>query len=239
MPDHEFRPLRLKDIAVTDRPQERLEKLGAAALSETELLAILLRSGSRGANVLNLAQRLLAESGSVAGMLKWSDADFMQLKGIGRVKALQLLAVMELTRRVLASATDTEPLLTSPEATYARLAGAIAGLVVEKFWVLCLNRKNRLIKQVEISSGTATSALAHPREVFREAVRHGATAIICAHNHPSGDPTPSAADVHVTRQLREAARAVDIELADHIILGRPGADLRGQGFFSFRQSGML
>jgi DNA repair protein RadC len=233
------RPLRLKDIAVADRPQERLENLGATALSDAELLALLLRSGSPGANVLSLSQRLLSDAGSLAGLLKWSESDFTRLRGIGRVKATQLRAVMELARRVVASETDSEPLLTSPQATFAHFNGIVAGLLVEKFWVLCLNRKNRLIKQVEISSGTATAALAHPREVYREAVRHGATAIICAHNHPSGDPTPSAADVAVTRKLREAASAVDIELADHIVLGRAAADPRGLGYFSFRQSGML
>ena len=110
---------------------------------------------------------------------------------------------------------------------------------MEKFWVLCLNRKNRLLKQVEITSGTATSSLAHPREVFREAIRHGATAVICVHNHPSGDPAPSAADLQITRQLREAARAVDIDLLDHVILGRPEADPRGLGYYSFRQSGVV
>jgi DNA repair protein RadC len=110
---------------------------------------------------------------------------------------------------------------------------------VEKFWVLCLNRKNRLIKRVEISSGSATSSLAHPREVFRAAIREGACAIACVHNHPSGDPAPSAADMQVTRQLREAARAVDIELIDHVIIGRASADPLGLGYFSFRAAGML
>jgi len=114
-----------------------------------------------------------------------------------------------------------------------------AGLAVEKFWVLCLNRKNRLLKRVEITSGTATSSLAHPREVFREAIRQGATSVVCAHNHPSGDPAPSAADVQVTRQIRDAARAVDIELLDHVILGLPGADPRGLGYYSFREAGVL
>ena len=105
--------------------------------------------------------------------------------------------------------------------------------------MLCLNRKNRLIKQVEITSGTATNTLSHPREVFREAIRHGATAVICVHNHPSGDPAPSSADLQITRQLREAAKAVDIHLHDHVILGRLQADPRGLGYYSFRHSGML
>jgi len=115
----------------------------------------------------------------------------------------------------------------------------IAALSVEKFWVLCLNRKNRLLKQVEVSSGTATSSLAHPREVYREAIRQGATAIVCVHNHPSGDPAPSAADIQVTRQLREAAKTVDIELLDHVIVGRSVADPRGVGYYSFREAGVL
>jgi len=93
---------------------------------------------------------------------------------------------------------------------------------VEKFWVLCLNRKNRLMKRIEVTSGTATAALAHPREVFREAVRETAAAVVCVHNHPSGDPAPSTADIHVTRQLREAARTLDIELLDHVIVGQAG-----------------
>ena len=105
--------------------------------------------------------------------------------------------------------------------------------------MLCLNRKNRLLKQVEITSGTATSSLAHPREVFREVIHHGATAVVCVHNHPSGDPAPSAADVQVTRQLREAARTLDIDLQDHVIVGQATADPRGTGYYSFRESGVL
>lgn len=104
---------------------------------------------------------------------------------------------------------------------------------------MCLNRKNRLLKLAEITSGTATAALAHPREVFRAAVRESSSAIVCVHNHPSGDPTPSAADVQVTRQLREAARAVDIELLDHVVIGRAANDPLNRGFYSFREAGLL
>jgi DNA repair protein RadC len=235
----EYPPLRLKDLAVGDRPQERLEKLGSAALSDTELLALLLRSGSRGHNVLTVAQRLISDAGSLAAMVQWTDADFRRLKGIGRVKAFQLVAVMEVSRRVLADAGEVLPVLNKPELVYAHFQPLLASLNVEKFWVLCLNRKNRLLKQVEVTSGTATSSLAHPREVFREAIRHGATAVICAHNHPSGDPAPSAADVQVTRQLRDAAKAVDIELLDHVVVGRAAADPLGLGFYSFRQAGVI
>jgi DNA repair protein RadC len=231
--------LRLKDLAVSERPQERLVKLGSAALSDTELLAMLLRSGSKGHNVLVIAQRLLTEAGSLARLVQWTEMDFRRLKGIGRVKALQLVAMMELARRAMDPSSDPAPLLERPELVRQYFQHQLTGLTVEKFWVLCLNRKNRLIKQVEISSGTATSTLAHPREVFREAIRHGATAVLCAHNHPSGDPAPSAADMQVTRQLREAANAVDIPLIDHVVIGSPGADPTGLGYFSFRLAGMI
>jgi DNA repair protein RadC len=235
----EYPPLRLKDLAVGDRPQERLEKLGSAALSDTELLALLLRSGSRGCNVLSVSQRLIAEAGSLPALVQWTDSDFRRIKGIGRVKSVQLVAVMEVSRRVLADAGEALPVLNKPELVFAHFQPQIASLNVEKFWVLCLNRKNRLLKQVEVTSGTATSSLAHPREVFREAIRHGATAVICAHNHPSGDPAPSAADVQVTRQLRDAAKAVDIDLLDHVVVGRASADPLGLGYYSFRQAGVL
>ena len=232
-------PNRLRETAVGERPHERLARLGAGALSDTELLALVLRSGTRGQDVLTLSARLMTEAGSLAGLLAWRQEDFRELKGIGAVKALQLLAVLELARRMMGQPADEGPLLARPELVYAYLQPLAAGLEVEKFWVLCLNRKNRLLKRVEISSGTATAALAHPREVFRAAVRESAAAIVCAHNHPSGDPAPSSADLQVTRLLREAARAVDITLVDHIVVGRIHADPAGRGFFSFREAGML
>jgi len=235
-----YPPLRVKDLAVNDRPQERLEKLGPAALSDTELLAMLLRSGSKGHNVISIAQRLIAEAGSLAALVTWNEADFRRLTGIGRVKALQLVTVMEIVRRGMTKGPDPEAeVLNRPELIHAHFKAQIAGLSVEKFWVLCLNRKNRLLKQVEVTSGTATSSLAHPREVFREAIRQGATAVVCVHNHPSGDPAPSAADVQVTRQLRDAAKALDIELLDHVIVGRAGADPLGRGYYSFREAGVI
>jgi DNA repair protein RadC len=230
---------RLRETAVAERPQERLVKFGAGALSDTELLAMLLRSGTRGCDVITLASRLISEAGSLAGLIAWREDDFRRLKGIGRVKALQLVTVMEVARRVVGQQAGDEPLLGRAELVQAYLQPFASGLDVEKFWVLCLNRKNRLIKRVEVTSGTATAALAHPREVFRAAVRESASSIVCAHNHPSGDPAPSAPDMHVTRLLREAARAVDIALLDHVIVGRSSSDPVGKGYFSFREAGLL
>lgn len=238
MPSYE-QPLRVRDMAAGDRPQERLERLGAGALSDTELLAMLLRSGLRGHNVLSIAQKLLAAAGSLPALVRWSAQDFRRVKGIGKVKALQLLAVMEVARRVLARREHLEAPLSSAADVYRCFETRVAGLSVEKFWVLCLDRKNRLLREVELTSGTATSTLAHPREVFREAVRHGATALICAHNHPSGDPQPSSADTRLTRQLRDAAAAMDIPLLDHVILGLPAADPAARGYYSFREAGVL
>jgi DNA repair protein RadC len=239
MSEDKYQPLRLRDLAVGERPQERLEKLGPTALSDTELLAMLLRSGSKGHNVLLIAQQLITQAGSLESLVRWTERDYSRLKGIGRIKALQLVTVMEIARRVLIQGGSVDPVLNRPDLVMQHFQPQIAALSVEKFWVLCLNRKNRLMKQVEVTSGTATSSLAHPREVYREAIRQGATAIICVHNHPSGDPAPSAADIQVTRLLREAAKTIDIELLDHVIVGRASSDPRGVGYYSFRESGVL
>ncbi|MDX2112074.1 MAG: DNA repair protein RadC [Verrucomicrobiota bacterium] len=234
-----LRSLRLRDMAVNERPQERLERHGARHLSDTDLLAMILRSGSVHLDVLGVSATLLAQAGSLANLLKWTETDLRQIKGIGKVKALQLITVLEIARRILIQQGGETPELSKPEAVFAHLAPLAAGLEVEKFWTICLNRKNRLIKLVEITSGTATGSLAHPREVFREAIRVAASAIIVAHNHPSGDPFPSSQDVKTTRQLRDAAGIIGIDLLDHIIVGRPEADPTHRGYYSFAQAGML
>jgi len=232
-------PNRLHSLAAGDRPQERLQKHGAAALSDSELLAMLLRSGTKGHDVLTLSNRLISEAGSLAGLITWAEADFKKLKGIGPIKALQLITVMEVARRVLAQSSPQSPLIDNADKAAEFFRPLAHGLLVEKFWVLCLNRKNRLMKCIEITSGTANNTLAHPREVFREAIKEAASAIICAHNHPSGDPTPSSADIKMTRQIREASQAVDIALVDHVIIGQLNADPGGLGYYSFRESGLI
>jgi len=208
-------------------------------LSDTELVALILQTGLATREVLDVSSRLIAEAGSLHGFASWQPVDFARLKGIGRVKARQLAALVEIARRMMKPVTDEPILMNRPELIAEYFRPIIQGLEIEKFWVACLNRKNRLKKLVEVTSGTATSALAHPREVFRAAIREGATAVVCVHNHPSGDPAPSAADLQVTRQLREASKAVDIDLLDHVIVGRAGADPTGQGWYSFRASGLL
>ena len=192
----------LKSIPIGERPQERLQTKGPSALSDAELLAIVLRKGTRGCDVLTLSHKILLEIGSLRGLLELSVSDLIQYPGIGNIKALQLQALIEISRRIL-KAGQAAPLMDTPAKVYEWLCPICTGESVEKFWVLSLNRKNRLIRCQPITSGTATASLVHPREVFREAIRCSATALICAHNHPSGDPSPSQADIRATRQLRE------------------------------------
>lgn len=229
----------LASVPAHERPQERLEKLGARALQDAELIAMLLRSGTAGENVLAVASRLVHEAGSLGNLVGWTREDFATRRGIGPVKALQLVTVMEIARRIMEQGKEASPLLDSPAQVYPFFRDIIHGLDIEKCWVLCLNTRNRLIRCVEITSGIANSTLIHPREVFRPALRLGASAVIVAHNHPGGDPEPSKTDIVSTRQLRDAAKILGVEMLDHVILGNPAADARGQGWFSFKNAGLI
>lgn len=227
-------------MAVSEQPPQRLETFGVNHVGHTDLLAMVIQgNGACSAQAVAMASRLIAEAGSISGLLSWTPADYRRIKGIGRMKALQLAAIAEIARRMISGAQPLNPVFNRGDTIAAHFQPIVSGLLVEKFWVACLNRKNRLLKRVEITSGTATAALAHPREVFRAAIRESAAALVCIHNHPSGDPAPSAPDLQVTRLLREAAKTVDIALLDHVIIGRPEADPLGRGFYSFREAGLL
>jgi DNA repair protein RadC len=230
---------RLRDLAAGERPQERLEMFGASALSDVELLAMLLRSGSHDMDVLAVSRQMIQAAGSLAGLLRWDEQDFRKIKGIGHIKALQLLTVTEVARRVLSQGGEADPLMDAPELVYRYLYPRATGLEVEKFWVLCLNSKNRLIKLVEVSSGTATDSMVHSREVYREAIRCGAVSVICAHNHPSGDPSPSGKDQQTTRSVADAGSLLGIRLLDHVVIGHPAKDPNRLGFFSFHDGGLM
>ncbi len=230
---------RLRSLAKGERPQERALAHGVGTLADAELLALLLRSGTRGHDVMSLASRLLAEAGSLHALTRWREADFRRLKGIGRVKSLQLCTVMEVARRVLGAERQLPPELNNPDDIYAYLRPRALGLEVEKCWVVSLNTRNRVLRCTELTSGTSRQTLVRPAEVLREAVREGASALVLAHNHPSGDPQPSSADVAVTRQLRGASELIDLRLLDHLILGDPAVDPLGVGYYSFRRGGLL
>ncbi len=155
------------------------------------------------------------------------------------MKALQLISVMQFAKRVLAEEGAHEVIFDTCDTVARHFRPLIAGEEIERFWVLCLDRKNRLLKRIEVTKGTATNCLAHPREVFREAIRLSASGIIAVHNHPSGDPAPSRADIQVTRQLRESAKIIGIDLLDHIIVGHKQHDPHGLGYYSFNEAGLV
>lgn len=230
---------RIKDMLASERPQERLEKLGADALSDSELLAMILRSGPAGVDVVSMSGELIHKAGSLSRLLRWSAEDFQKIRGIGKVKALQLISVMAFTKRLLESEGAQETHFDSGAAVARHFSPLVVGEEIERFWVLCLDRKNRLIQRHEVTKGTATNCLAHPREVFRKAIRVSASGIIAVHNHPSGDPAPSRADIQVTRQLRESAKVIGIDLLDHIIVGHPKHDPQGLGYYSFNDAGLV
>jgi DNA repair protein RadC len=239
MDRHAKRYQPLKDLPKEDRPQERLERLGPSPLTDRELLAMLVRSGSATMDVLAIADELIRQAGTLAGLLRWDVSDFQRIKGIGKVKALQLSTQIEIAKRMMRGARSNEIRLDEPQKVWEYLYPEVRSHSVEKVWVLSLDRKNKLIRAEPITSGTATGSLVHPREVFRPAIRCGATAIILAHNHPSGDPTPSSADLRVTQKISEASKTLDIELHDHVIVGELENCPHGLGYYSFSDAGYL
>jgi len=222
-----------------DQPRARLHRLGPRALLDAELLALLVGPAARGRPPERVAEAILGEAGGLPALAAWEMSDFSRVHGLGPAKAAELVAALEVARRMRERAHDPGERLDAPAKVWSRVEPLAAGLSVEKCWALCLNRRNRLLALHEVSSGTATSSLLHPREVFRQALRHAASAVIVAHNHPSGDPAPSHADRAVTRQLVEAGRIVGVELLDHVVIGRPESDPVGKGWFSFGEAGLI
>jgi len=210
----------IQELPKSERPRERLLHYGAKSLSNAELLAILLAtSGKRGENVLTLAQRVLSDLGDLQRLAYISSSELCAIPGIGPAKAVLLLAAVELSKR-LAPDSLIPPTIKSPRDVEAILSAKFLFEERERFYALLLTTKNALIGLEEISVGSLNSSIVHPREVFRQAIRQSAAAIIVAHNHPSGDPTPSKEDVEVTRRLAEAGRIVGIEVLDHVIFGK-------------------
>jgi DNA repair protein RadC len=229
----------LKDLPLEDRPQERLERLGPKPLTDRELLAMLVRSGTSKYDVLAIADELISSAGSLAGLLRWDASDFQRIIGIGKVKALQLSTQVEIAKRMMRGERTSDLRMDDPQKVWEYLYPEVRADSVERVWVLCLDRKNKLIRAEPVTSGTATGSLVHPREVFRPAIRHGATAIILAHNHPSGDPTPSAADLRVTKKILEASKQIDLEMHDHVIVGELENCPNKKGYYSFSDAGLL
>jgi DNA repair protein RadC len=222
----------IKELPLDERPRERLVQFGANALSSAELLAILLRTGTPEMTAVQLAQHLLTSMGSLRAIASAKPSELAQVKGIGLAKAAQLLAAVELGRRIALEAMGEQPAITRPEDVYALLHHQLRDEKQEHVILLLLNTKNRVIQQSTLTKGTLDASLLHPREVFREAIRHSASSIILAHNHPSGDPTPSSEDIQMTNRLHQAGQLLGIDLLDHVILGDGRwVSLKAQGVF--------
>jgi DNA repair protein RadC len=209
----------LRDVPTEERPRERMQTLGAEALSNAELLAILLRTGSRSESVLHLSERLLIEAEGLKNLLDMSLQEMTMLHGIGLAKAIQIKAALELGRRVASFAKESRYVIRSPKDAAHYLMEEMRLLKKEHFVCLFLNMKNQVIGKETIFIGSLNSSIVHPREIFRSAVKRSSASIICLHNHPSGDPTPSPEDIQVTKRLFEAGEIMGIELLDHVIIG--------------------
>jgi DNA repair protein RadC len=229
--------MRLKDQPASERPRERLAAKGAGALTDAELIAILLRTGLKGANAVEIGKQLIQKFGSLQGLARTSVDDLCQVKGIGRDKAVTLLAAFTLARKMAEELQRESPVLDNPQAIVALLKDQNLTKGVETLQVLLLNTRRRLIRVAEeVLDGTIDQLLVHPREVFKAAIAANAAAIVLAHNHPSGDPTPSEADIKVTRDLIRAGQLLKIDVLDHIILGRATAE-RPKDYTSLRELG--
>jgi DNA repair protein RadC len=226
----------IRDLPVQDRPRERLAARGADALRDAELIAILLRTGTKGSSAVDIADQLLKSFKSLENLAKAPLEDLRKIKGIGRDKAIALKSAFTLARRMAEQLREESALLDNPERIADLLREQNRLYSVENFQVVILNTRRRLIRVETISQGTLDTLLVHPREVFKSAIAAGAAAIILAHNHPSGDPTPSEADIKVTRDLIRAGQLLKIEVLDHIILGRATAE-RSRDFVSLRELG--
>lgn len=212
--------MRLHEWPEKERPREKLLRRGAGALSDSELLAIFLRTGIAGKNVVDLSRELLQHFGGIGPLLAANEDKFCEVKGLGRAKYAQLQAVLELCRRYLEEEIAQQPLLDSSQNTQRYLQSRLSHLPHEVFVCLLLDSRHQLIEYHELFRGSLNSASVHPREVAKLALQLNAAAIIIAHNHPSGDPTPSEADRYLTRELAAALALIEVKLLDHIVIGK-------------------
>ena len=228
--------LRLKDQPASERPRERLVAKGPDALSHAELIAILLRTGLKGANAVDVGKQLIHRFGSLQGLAQASLTDLQTVKGIGRDKAVTLAAGFALARKMAEELRQESPTLDTPERIADLLREANRNYEVEHFQAVLLNTRRKLIRVDQVSQGTLDTILVHPREVFKTAIAANAAAVVLVHNHPSGDPTPSEADIKVTRDLIRAGQLLKIDVLDHVIIGRATQE-RPKDYVSLRELG--
>jgi len=222
----------IKDWPEDERPRERLLKYGPQALSHAELLAIFLRTGLAGKSARDLAQDLLAQFGGLRGLYAAEDKELAQIKGLGIAKIAQLRAAIELSKRYLAEELKEKTRLEHPQHIYELLLYTMRDLAQEEFKIILLNAQKRLIRMIDASQGSIDQSIIYPREVIKQALRYGAAWVVFAHNHPSGDPTPTNQDKALTRELVFACHSVHIRVMDHIIIGN-------NCYYSFTEAGLL
>jgi DNA repair protein RadC len=222
----------MKELSPDDRPREKLARHGVTALGDNELVAVVLGSGYRRTNALAIANDLLAARGGLHGLVRSTCDDLARVAGIGRAKAAQLLAAVELGRRTLGHAPSARIQLRTPRDAAAYLLPSFGARPVEQFGLILLDTKHRVVRTTVLAIGSLNATVVQPREVFREAAVGGAASVVVFHNHPSGDPTPSPDDVELTRRLVAAGIVMGIDLVDHIVLG----DVR---YWSFKEMGQL
>lgn len=216
-------PPPIRAWSAAERPRERLRSVGARHLSLREILAVLVGSGGRAGSAFSVADRVLElAGGSLPRLASLEPGRLERLPGVGRATAARLLAAVELGRRAASSGFEESSPVRGPEDVFRRMAPRLRDLPQEEFHALLLNTRHRVLREVAVTRGILDASLIHPREVFRQAVVEGAAAVILVHNHPSGDPTPSAEDHAVTRQLAEAGRALGIPVLDHVVVGVEG-----------------
>jgi len=221
----------IKDWAEGERPREKLQRHGAAMLSEAELLAILIRTGARGVTAVDLAKKLLSDGRSLRDLARMSVDDVVAL-GVGKARATAVVAALELSRRLPFSNGEERPAVRGPDDVAKRYGPKLRDLKHEEFWVLLLSAANEIQGDTRITSGTLSASLVHPRECFHAAIREKAASVIFVHNHPSGNPEPSHEDIVMTKQLVEAGKILQIPVHDHIIIA-------GSRYTSFAERGMV
>lgn len=212
--------LSVKELPRDDRPRERLRQHGASVLSTAELLAVILNTGTRGESVIDLAQRLLVEFGGLTGLARADVETLRRTHGMGDAKAAKLKAALELGRRLAAAQPEERPVVRTPEDVYAVAGADMAALEQEQLRVLLLDTRNRVVRTVTVAQGSVNGAQVRVAEVFKDAIRHNVPALVLLHNHPSGDPTPSAADVAMTEHIVRAGDLLGIEVLDHLVIGQ-------------------
>ena len=228
--------LKIREMPQAERPREKLVARGASALNDSELIAILLRTGLPGANAVEVARELLKRYGSLGGLSRCTVKEIAAVRGIGLAKAVQLVAAFGLGQRLARESISREK-IDSPELVCNLVGPELRMLHKESLRIILLDTKYHLLRIEEISLGSINESIAHPRDVFRPAIIFSAYAVIVVHNHPSGDPSPSQADHSLTRRLSEAAELLQIRLLDHIIIGAP---TEGRPpYFSFKEAGVL